>query len=78
MPPHSTLPDAEQLVAELAGKLRPALTPNTGLVGILTGGAWIAEKRSGTGLKCSPRAERFSKFPVQFPDRRESSGGGSR
>jgi pyrimidine operon attenuation protein/uracil phosphoribosyltransferase len=44
MPPHSTLPDAEQLVAELAGKLRPALTPNTALVGILTGGAWIAEK----------------------------------
>jgi pyrimidine operon attenuation protein / uracil phosphoribosyltransferase len=44
MPPHSALPDAEQLVAELAAKLRPALTPNTALVGILTGGAWIAEK----------------------------------
>src|ERR1700690_1417537 len=40
----SALPDAEQLVVALAGKLRPALTPSTALVGILTGGAWIAEK----------------------------------
>lgn len=38
------LPDAEMLVAELAAKLRPAMTANTALVGILTGGAWIAEK----------------------------------
>ena len=44
MPPADTLPDAEQLVGELAAKLRTALTPNTALVGILTGGAWIAEK----------------------------------
>ena len=38
------LPDAEALVVELARKLRPALTANSALVGILTGGAWIAEK----------------------------------
>jgi pyrimidine operon attenuation protein/uracil phosphoribosyltransferase len=44
MPRADKLPDAEQLVAELAGKLRAALTPNTALVGILTGGAWVAEK----------------------------------
>lgn len=42
--PDIELPDAEQLVAELAGKLRPALTANSALVGILTGGAWVAEK----------------------------------
>jgi pyrimidine operon attenuation protein/uracil phosphoribosyltransferase len=38
------LPDAEALVAELARKLKPALTEKTALVGILTGGAWVAEK----------------------------------
>jgi pyrimidine operon attenuation protein/uracil phosphoribosyltransferase len=38
------LPDAEALVAELARQIRPKLGPGTALVGILTGGAWIAEK----------------------------------
>jgi pyrimidine operon attenuation protein / uracil phosphoribosyltransferase len=38
------LPDAEKLVAELVRLMRPALAPNTALVGILTGGAWIAER----------------------------------
>ncbi len=44
MPATDTLPDAEQLVAELIRIMRPALTKDTALVGILTGGAWIAEK----------------------------------
>jgi len=38
------LPDAEALVAELARQMRPAVSANTALVGIRTGGAWIAER----------------------------------
>jgi pyrimidine operon attenuation protein/uracil phosphoribosyltransferase len=40
----SKLPDAEQLTAQLAGMLRPMLTANSALVGIITGGAWVADK----------------------------------
>jgi len=36
------LPDAEALCAELVKKLRPVVTPATGMVGIHTGGAWLA------------------------------------
>lgn len=38
------LPDAESLLRELAGKMRAEVTENTGLVGIHTGGAWVAER----------------------------------
>lgn len=38
------LPDAEVLCEDLARKLRPGVTPSTGLVGIRTGGAWLAER----------------------------------
>ena len=38
------LPDAESLCRELAAKLRTAVTESTGLVGIRTGGAWLAER----------------------------------
>jgi len=38
------LPDAEILCRELAGRLRSGVTPSTGLVGIRTGGAWLAER----------------------------------
>lgn len=38
------LPDAEALVAELTRRMRPAVSANTALVGIRTGGAWIAER----------------------------------
>jgi len=38
------LPDAELQVASLADQLRPHLTPTTALVGIYSGGAWIAER----------------------------------
>jgi pyrimidine operon attenuation protein/uracil phosphoribosyltransferase len=40
----SALPDPEQLVRELAERMKPALTPDAGLVGIYTGGAWVAER----------------------------------
>jgi pyrimidine operon attenuation protein/uracil phosphoribosyltransferase len=39
------LPDAEQLVTELAEKIRPLLSSgNVALVGIYSGGAWLAER----------------------------------
>ena len=38
------LPDAEILCGELAGRIRPHLTPNTAMIGLYTGGAWLAER----------------------------------
>lgn len=38
------LPDPEVLCAELIKQLRPRVTPDTALVGIHTGGAWLAER----------------------------------
>ena len=40
----SALPDPEQLVRELAERMKAELTPDAGLVGIYTGGAWVAER----------------------------------
>jgi pyrimidine operon attenuation protein / uracil phosphoribosyltransferase len=37
-----TLPDAEVLVAELLRQMRATVSANTALVGIRTGGAWLA------------------------------------
>jgi len=39
-----TLPDAEGLVANLAEQIRRDAGPGTALVGIYTGGVWIAER----------------------------------
>lgn len=38
------LPDAEQLVQQLAQAIKPHLTARSALVGIHSGGAWIAQK----------------------------------
>ncbi len=38
------LPDAEALCAELVRQLRAQVTPETGMVGVHTGGAWLAER----------------------------------
>ncbi|MBK8015788.1 MAG: bifunctional pyr operon transcriptional regulator/uracil phosphoribosyltransferase PyrR [Betaproteobacteria bacterium] len=38
------LPDAEQLLEALAAQLRPHVDEETGLVGIHTGGVWVAER----------------------------------
>ena len=38
------LPDAEQLTQQLALAIKPRLRANSVLVGIHTGGAWVAEK----------------------------------
>ena len=42
--PLPTLPDAEAQCAELAEQIRPHLTPNTQIVGIHSGGAWVARR----------------------------------
>ncbi len=38
------LPNPETLIAELAAAMRPAIAADTALVGIVTGGAWLAER----------------------------------
>ena len=38
------LPDAEALCATLVAQLRGRVTPDTAIVGIVTGGAWLAER----------------------------------
>jgi len=38
------LPDAERLCAQLADRMRRELHPDTALVGIHTGGVWVAER----------------------------------
>jgi pyrimidine operon attenuation protein/uracil phosphoribosyltransferase len=39
-----SLPDAEQLCERLAAELKPRIGPKTAMVGIHTGGAWVAER----------------------------------
>jgi pyrimidine operon attenuation protein/uracil phosphoribosyltransferase len=41
------LPDAEQICEELARELKPRLGPSTAMIGIYTGGAWLAERLHG-------------------------------
>ena len=38
------LPDAEQLLVRLTAQMRAQVSPQTGLIGIVTGGAWLAER----------------------------------
>lgn len=46
------LPDAGGLCAALAERLRPDLQPGTALIGIHTGGVWVAERlHAALGLK---------------------------
>jgi pyrimidine operon attenuation protein/uracil phosphoribosyltransferase len=45
-----SLPDAELLLQALMEKMKPAVGPETGLIGIHTGGVWVAE-RLHQGLK---------------------------
>ncbi len=40
----SPLPDAENLLAVLTQKIRPSVNANTALVGIHTGGVWLAQR----------------------------------
>src|SRR5690348_5418282 len=38
------LPDAEQLLPGLVAGLRPLVKPTTAMIGLYTGGAWLAER----------------------------------
>src|SRR5688572_32469901 len=38
------LPEAEELCAKLAAELKPRIGPKTGMVGLYTGGAWLAQR----------------------------------
>ena len=40
----AALPDAEKLCEQLARELRPVVKPGSAMVGIHTGGAWVAER----------------------------------
>ena len=40
----STLPEAERLCEQLAAELRPRIGPKTAMIGLYTGGAWLAER----------------------------------
>jgi pyrimidine operon attenuation protein/uracil phosphoribosyltransferase len=48
----SKLPDAEKLCEQLARELKPHVKAGTAMVGIHTGGAWVAERlHAALGLK---------------------------
>jgi pyrimidine operon attenuation protein/uracil phosphoribosyltransferase len=38
------LPDAEKLCEQLAAELRPRIGPKSAMIGLYTGGAWLAER----------------------------------
>ena len=38
------LPEAERLCQQLAAELKPLLGPKTAMIGLYTGGAWLAER----------------------------------
>ncbi|MDA0981928.1 MAG: bifunctional pyr operon transcriptional regulator/uracil phosphoribosyltransferase PyrR [Proteobacteria bacterium] len=40
----SALPDAESLLPGLVAELKPRVTPATAMIGLYTGGAWLAER----------------------------------
>lgn len=40
----NALPDAEKLCVQLADTIRPTITPNTAMIGLYTGGVWLAER----------------------------------
>lgn len=42
------LPDAEALCTQLAGELRPVIGPRTAMIGLYTGGVWLAERLHAT------------------------------
>ena len=51
-PPPSPLPDAELLLGTLVDLMKPVVTGDTGIVGIHTGGVWVAERlHAALGIK---------------------------
>jgi len=52
LPDANSLPDAHSLIARLADAIAPTLAPDTLVVGIHTGGVWVAERLHAM-LKCA-------------------------
>ena len=50
---HASLPDVDPLIARLAEAIAPTLAPDTVVVGIHTGGVWVAERLHAL-LGCTP------------------------
>ena len=47
-----TLPEAERLCEQLAAELRPGLNDRSAMIGLYTGGAWLAERlHAALGMK---------------------------
>lgn len=42
--PLRQLPEAEQLLAKLLEQMQPVVRPDTGIIGIHTGGVWVAQR----------------------------------
>ena len=50
--PPNPLPDAEQLLARLLDQMKPVVGPDTGIIGIHTGGVWVAQRlHAALGIK---------------------------
>ena len=65
--PGKPLPDAEQLFAALTEQMRPHVGPDCGVIGIHTGGVWIAERLHHTlGLKLPIGTLDFSFYRDDF------------
>jgi pyrimidine operon attenuation protein/uracil phosphoribosyltransferase len=64
------LPDAEALCAALANLIRPQVGATTALVGIHTGGVWVAEHlQAALGLSLSPGALDISFYRDDYNQR---------
>ena len=52
-PPNpNPLPDVEQLLAGLLEQMKPVVGPDTGIIGIHTGGVWVAQRlHAALGIK---------------------------
>ena len=50
-----SLPDVEALFETLLGQLKPRVSHAAGMVGIVTGGVWLAERlHAALGLRAPP------------------------
>jgi pyrimidine operon attenuation protein/uracil phosphoribosyltransferase len=69
-PADIALPDAEKLLAALTAQMREQLGPDTGLIGIRTGGVWLAERlHRDLGLKMPCGALDVSFYRDDFRDK---------
>ncbi|TRZ89286.1 MAG: bifunctional pyr operon transcriptional regulator/uracil phosphoribosyltransferase PyrR [Rhodocyclaceae bacterium] len=71
MPITTQLPDAEALCAALAEDMRPHVDPaTTALVGIHTGGVWVAERlHAALGLQMAPGSMNVSFYRDDYNQR---------